>query len=349
MTDGPQAHEAPRYSLQYLTDLEQSASGELSSLSSCEAAEAFRIKYLGKKGLLRAVLRDLSNYTIEERKAFGAAANSLHAALEQGLTDYFAQAQSAVSAPTAFFDPTLPGFQLGNGSIHPLTQIRMQICSILMSMGFDVAYGPEVETDYYNFTALNFPPHHPARDMQDTFLISPEVVLRTHTSPVQIRLMEKQQPPIRSIMPGRVYRNEEISSRSYCMFHQVEGLYIDTNVSFADLKGTLLGFAQRFFSKNTKLKIRPSFFPFTEPSVEIDVECFLCKGSGCSVCKQSGWLEVLGAGMVHPTVLKNGGIDPERYTGFAFGIGVERISLLKFGIDDIRLLFENDSRFLAQF
>ena len=203
MTDGQQAQVVPRYSLQYLTDLEQSARAELSFLSSCEGAEAFRIKYLGKKGLLKAVLRDLSSYSLEERKAFGAAANSLHAALEQGLEAYLAQSRSSASAPVESFDPTLPGFPFGQGSIHPLTQIRTQICSILMSMGFDVAYGPEVETDYYNFTALNFPPHHPARDMQDTFIISPEVVLRTHTSPVQIRLMEKQQPPIRSIMPGR--------------------------------------------------------------------------------------------------------------------------------------------------
>ena len=206
-----------------------------------------------------------------------------------------------------------------------------------------------METDYYNFGALNFQPNHPARDMQDTFYVSADMLLRTHTSPVQIRVMEKQKPPIRCIMPGRVYRNEEVSSRSYCLFHQVEGLYIDECVSLADLKGTLLGFAKQFFGEKTKIKIRPSFFPFTEPSVEVDVGCFLCGGAGCSLCKQSGWLEILGAGMVHPNVLANVGIDNEKYTGFAFGMGIERIALQKFGIDDIRTFFENDVRFLRQF
>jgi phenylalanyl-tRNA synthetase alpha chain len=233
-------------------------------------------------------------------------------------------------------------------------KIRSQIRDIFLGIGFTVAYGPDIETDYYNFEALNFKPDHPARDMQDTFHVaSPDdtakVLLRTHTSPVQVRVMEKQKPPIRCIMPGRVYRHEEISSRSYCLFHQVEGLYLDENVSFADLKGTLLAFSRAFFDEKTKLKIRPSFFPFTEPSVEIDVECFLCKGKGCSICKQGGWLEILGAGMVHPNVLKNVNIDSEKYTGFAFGMGIERIALLKYGIDDIRLFFENDVRFLRQF
>ncbi len=230
-----------------------------------------------------------------------------------------------------------------------MMSIRNEMRDIFLSMGFTVEYGPEVETDYYNFEALNTPPHHPARDMQDTFYISENTLLRSQTSPVQIRVMESQKPPIRSIMPGRVYRNEEISSRSYCLFHQLEGLYVDENVSFADLKGTLLAFSKRFFDEKTRIKIRPSFFPFTEPSVEIDVECFLCKGSGCSICKKSGWLEVLGAGMVHPNVFKSVGIDSEKYTGFAFGIGIERIALLKYGIDDIRLFYENDMRFLKQF
>jgi phenylalanyl-tRNA synthetase alpha chain len=228
-------------------------------------------------------------------------------------------------------------------------KIRNEMRDIFLSMGFSVAYGPDIETDYYNFEALNFPPFHPARDMQDTFFLTATRLLRTHTSPVQIRTMEKMRPPIRVIMPGRVYRNEEISARSYCLFHQIEGLYIDTSVSFADLKGTLLAFAKRFFDDNTRLKIRPSFFPFTEPSVEIDVECFLCKGKGCSICKNTGWLEVLGAGMVHPNVLAYGNIDSENYSGFAFGIGIERMALLKYGIDDIRLFYENDCRFLRQF
>jgi len=247
------------------------------------------------------------------------------------------------------FDPSLPGFPFPKGSIHPLTRIRNEIRDIFQSMGFSIEYGPEVESDYYNFEALNTPKHHPARDMQDTFYISETTLLRTHTSPVQVRVMENRKPPIRCIMPGRVYRNEEISSRSYCMFHQLEGLWVDKNVSFADLKGTLLAFARRFFDDKTRIKIRPSFFPFTEPSVEIDVECFLCKGKGCSLCKQSGWLEVLGAGMVHPNVFASVGIDSEKYTGFAFGIGIERIALLKFGIEDIRFFYENDVRFLKQF
>jgi phenylalanyl-tRNA synthetase alpha chain len=227
--------------------------------------------------------------------------------------------------------------------------VRNRIRDIFTGMGFTVAYGPDIESDYYNFEALNFQPDHPARDMQDTFHIAEKILLRTHTSPVQIRVMKSQKPPIRAIMPGRVYRNEEISARSYCMFHQVEGLFIDENVSFADLKGTLFAFARTFFDDKTRLKIRPSFFPFTEPSVEIDVECFLCKGAGCSICKQGGWLEILGAGMIHPNVLRSGGIDSEKYTGFAFGMGIERIALLKYGIDDIRLFFENDVRFLRQF
>jgi phenylalanyl-tRNA synthetase alpha chain len=231
---------------------------------------------------------------------------------------------------------------------------RSRIRDIFIGMGFTVAYGPDIETDYYNFEALNFKPDHPARDMQDTFHVASadetvKLLLRTHTSPVQIRVMEQQKPPIRCIMPGRVYRHEEISSRSYCLFHQVEGLYIDENVSFADLKGTLLAFSRAFFGEQTRLKVRPSFFPFTEPSVEIDVECFLCGGQGCSICKQGGWLEILGAGMVHPNVLKKGNIDSEKYTGFAFGMGIERIALLKYGIDDIRLFYENDVRFLRQF
>jgi phenylalanyl-tRNA synthetase alpha chain len=223
------------------------------------------------------------------------------------------------------------------------------MCEIFVSMGFEIAYGPDVETDYYNFEALNFPRHHPARDMQDTFFVSEDILLRTHTSPVQVHVMEHQKPPIRSIMPGTVYRNEEISARSNCQFGQLEGLYIDENVSMADLKGTLLAFSKRFFGEDTDIKFRPSFFPFTEPSIEIDVKCFLCKGEGCSVCKRTGWLEILGAGMVHPNVLETSGIDSEKYTGFAFGMGIDRIALLKFGINDIRLFYENDVRFLNQF
>jgi phenylalanyl-tRNA synthetase alpha chain len=334
-------------SLESLARLETETASALAIVSDDAQAEAFRIKYLGKKGLLRSILKELGALAPEERKTIGAKANDLSTRFEEA----FAQSpwkQGAARAAGPWFDYSLPGYPLGAGTLHPLMKIRTEICSILASMGFDVAYGPEVETDYYNFGALNFPEHHPARDMQDTFTVAPGIVLRTHTSPVQVRVMENQKPPIRSIMPGRVYRNEEISSRSYCLFHQVEGLYVDEGVSFADLKGTLLSFCRRFFDAQSQIRIRPSFFPFTEPSIEADVKCFLCKGNGCGLCKQSGWLEILGAGMVHPNVLANVNIDPEKYTGFAFGMGIERIAMLKHGVDDIRLFFENDVRFLKQ-
>jgi len=331
-----------------LETLRKDVTAELGAIASEQDAEAFRVKYLGKKGILRELVKSLGAMEPEQRKVFGAAANSLREEVENRFKDAPWQ-NSGGQAVDAGFDPTLPGYPFPTGSQHPLAKIRNQMVEILVSMGFSVAYGPEVESDYNNFEALNMPPLHPARDMQDTFYISEKSVLRTHTSPVQIRVMETQSPPIRIIMPGRVYRNEEISARSYCMFHQIEGLYVDENVSFADLKGTLLAFSRRFFDENTKIKIRPSFFPFTEPSVEVDVECFLCKSKGCPICKQSGWLEILGAGMVHPNVLKAGGIDTEKYTGFAFGMGIERIALLKYGIDDIRLFYENDVRFLRQF
>ncbi|MBD3419761.1 MAG: phenylalanine--tRNA ligase subunit alpha [Chitinivibrionales bacterium] len=332
-------------------DLEQirrDALAQLQSVSDEASAEEFRIKYLGAKGIVKKIFKGMKSIAPEERKAFGARANTLRTVIEEAFKEAPWMQKSTGTAPHSF-DPTLPGFPFPRGSLHPLMQIRNEIRDIFISMGFDVAHGPEVESDWYNFEALNFAPHHPARDMQDTFTISDNVVLRTHTSPVQIRVMEKQQPPVRCIMPGRVYRNEEVSARSYCLFHQVEGLYVDENVSFADLKGTLLAFARRFFDEKTHIKIRPSYFPFTEPSVEVDVECFLCKGAGCSVCKKSGWLEILGAGMVHPNVFASAGVDPEKYTGFAFGMGIERIAMLKCGIDDIRLFFENDVRFLNQF
>jgi phenylalanyl-tRNA synthetase alpha chain len=332
-----------------LDALEQSVKVELDAVNGQEAAEAFRIKYLGKKGILRGLLKGLKEMPEEQRRAFGARANAMHDQVEERFNAAPWQ-QSVAAVDTAIgFDPTLPGAPLPQGSIHPLMRIRNEICDIFVNMGFDIAHGPEVETEFYNFSALNFPEHHPARDMQDTFFISATTLLRTHTSPVQIRVMQKQKPPIRCIMPGRVFRNEEISSRSYCLFGQVEGLCVDENISMADLKGTLLGFAKRFFDTDTAIKIRPCFFPFTEPSIEADVRCFLCKGKGCSVCKQSGWLEVLGAGMVHPNVLANSGIDNEKYTGFAFGMGIDRIAMLKYGIDDIRLFYENDVRFLRQF
>jgi phenylalanyl-tRNA synthetase alpha chain len=336
------------YTLESLEELRKTAESELSAVHDDEGAEKFRIAYLGKKGVLRELLKAVSQVPPADRKAFGERANNLRSHIESEF-EKGAWKSGSVKEETPRTDWGLPGQPFPQGSLHPLMKIRNQIRDIFIGMGFEVAYGPDIESDFYNFEALNFQPNHPARDMQDTFHVSNDLLLRTHTSPVQIRVMEKQQPPIRCIMPGRVYRNEEISSRSYCLFHQVEGLYIDENVSFADLKGTLLAFSRSFFDEKTRLKIRPSYFPFTEPSVEIDVECFLCKGKGCSICKRSGWLEILGAGMVHPNVLKNGKIDSEKYSGFAFGMGIERIALLKYGIDDIRLFFENDVRFLKQF
>lgn len=330
-----------------LEKLEKEIEKDFGQIKDSSSAEEFRIKWLGKKGILRELLKNIKNIPESERKNYGAKVNSL----VKNFEERFAQGawSQKERKEDSFFDPTMPAFPFLRGTLHPLMKIRNEIRDIFISMGFSVSYGPEIETDYYNFEALNMPKYHPARDMQDTFYITSTYLLRTHTSPVQIRVMEQQRPPIRCIMPGRVYRNEEISARSYCLFHQVEGLYIDKNVSFADLKGTLLSFAKRFFDKNTKLKIRPSFFPFTEPSVEIDIECFLCKGKGCSICKYSGWLEILGAGMVHPNVLKAGKIDSEIYSGFAFGMGIERIALLKYGIEDIRYFYENDVRFLKQF
>jgi phenylalanyl-tRNA synthetase alpha chain len=335
-------------SLEYLDALEREAVTELQGIDNEDAAEAFRVKYLGKKGAVKNALKGLGAVPEQQRREIGARANAVSRALEElfGKKPWKTAAAAGIGGG---FDPTLPGFPFPQGSLHPLLTIRSEICAIFTSMGFDIAYGPEVETDYYNFEALNHPPHHPARDMQDTFYVSDTVLLRTHTSPVQIRVMESRKPPIRCIMPGRVYRNEEISARSYCLFHQVEGLYIDENVGFADLKGTLLAFCKRFFGADAKIKIRPSYFPFTEPSIEVDVSCFLCGGAGCRVCKQTGWLEILGAGMVHPKVLEAGAIDSEKYTGFAFGMGIERIALLKYDINDIRLFFENDVRFLRQF
>ena len=336
---------------QQLQDLFSTAKSELKACTSDYQAEQFRIKYLGKKGIFRHLLKQIKDVPINERSVYGSTVQHIQKEIEESFeqSPWKAVKDNTCIDEVPYFDPTLPAWPLQRGSIHPLIQTKNEICSIFISMGFSIAYGPDIETDYYNFEALNFPAHHPSRDMQDTFFVTDSIVLRTHTSPVQIRVMEKNSPPIRSIMPGTVYRKEEISSRSYCQFNQIEGLYVDTKVSMADLKGTLLAFAQNYFGTSTQIKIRPSFFPFTEPSIEIDVQCFLCHGSGCSVCKHSGWLEILGAGMVHPHVLRNCGIDFEQYSGFAFGMGIERIAMLKYQIDDIRLFYENDVRFLQQF
>ncbi|MFQ5881612.1 MAG: phenylalanine--tRNA ligase subunit alpha [Candidatus Methylomirabilales bacterium] len=315
-----------------------------------EALEEIRIRVLGRKGQLTEVLRGLGGFPPEIRREIGQQANTLKARIEALLEKRQQALQAALLGGLAVqerIDITLPGRPVQAGYLHPLTVILYEIVEIFQGLGFSVAEGPEVELDYYNFEALNIPRDHPARDMQDTFYITDEILLRTHTSPVQIRVMESQPPPVRIVAPGRVYRRDADPTHSP-MFHQVEGLLVDHGVSFADLKGTLQAFVDQFFEAGTRLRFRPSFFPFTEPSAEVDIACVICKGSGCRVCRGSGFLEILGAGMVDPEVFRMVGYDPE-ITGFAFGMGVERIAMLRHGIDDIRLFFENDLRFLQQF
>ncbi|MBL7865568.1 MAG: phenylalanine--tRNA ligase subunit alpha [Cyclobacteriaceae bacterium] len=313
--------------------------------------EAFRLRFLSRKGLIPTLFDNLKLLAPAEKKDIGRPLNELKQLAESRLKEW-TEALGAVKDNTqAPVDLTLPVIPDAIGTMHPLNLTRYRIIEIFERLGFNVADGPEIEDDWHNFSALNFPENHPAREMQDTFFVSrnPDVLLRTHTSNVQIRLMEKQRPPIRAIMPGRVYRNEAISARAHCFFHQVEGLYVDTNVSFADLKQTLYHFAKEMFGSETKIRLRPSFFPFTEPSAEIDISCFICHGKGCNICKQTGWVEIAGSGMVHPNVLRHVGIDPEAFTGFAFGMGIERVTMLRYGIDDLRLFSENDVRFLKQF
>jgi phenylalanyl-tRNA synthetase alpha chain len=314
-------------------------------------AEELRIKYLGRNGALNALFEDFKKVEPALKKEMGVKINELKNKLTERINTLKELTDSGSDLKGLDFDFTLPVDTTPLGSRHPLSLVRNEIIEIFSRLGFVVADGPEIEDDWHNFSALNFPPEHPARDMQDTFFISlnPEMALRTHTSSVQVRVMEKNQPPIRIVMPGRVYRNEAISARAHIQFHQIEGLYIDKNVSFADLKQTLLYFAREIFGEKTQIRMRPSYFPFTEPSAEVDVTCSLCRGSGCNVCKYSGWVEILGCGMVHPNVLQNCGIDPKEYTGYAFGMGVERITMLKYQIKDLRLFFENDVRFLNQF
>ncbi len=322
-----------------------------SEIKNVQELEQFRITYLGSKGKLKDVFALMKEVPAEEKKNFGQTLNTLKQEAESKYESLKEQFESASSKATTNIDLTMPGEPVELGSRHPVTIVRKKIIDIFSSIGYTIAEGPEIEKDWYNFTALNFPPDHPARDMQDTYFVTEDQqwLLRTHTSNVQVRVMENQKPPIRVICPGRVYRNETISARSHCFFHQVEGLYVDKNVSFADLKQTLLYFAQEFFGKETKIRLRPSYFPFTEPSAELDVTCFICSGTGCPVCKGSGWVEILGCGMVDPQVLENCKIDSSVYTGFAFGMGIERIAMLKYQIKDIRLLSENDVRFLQQF
>jgi phenylalanyl-tRNA synthetase alpha chain len=313
--------------------------------------EQLRVRYLGRQGRLTQLLRSLGALPARERPLVGAAANEakreLEALLELRLGET-REIERRQERARQRLDLTLPGRRPPFGTRHPLTSVQDEIIAIFVGLGFSVAEGPEVEDDYHNFEALNIPRDHPARDMQDTFYLSEDTLLRTHTSPVQIRTMQTQRPPVRIICPGRVYRRDADLTHSP-MFHQVEGLAVDRNISMADLKGTLELFAREMFGPRSKIRFRPSFFPFTEPSAEVDVLCFLCGGAGCRVCKQSGWLEILGSGMVHPQVLRNVGYDPEEVTGWAFGMGIERIAMLKYGVDDIRLFFEDDVRFLRQF
>ena len=324
---------------------------EVFAAADAKAAEEFRIKYLGTKGMVKEIMGEMKNVAPENKKEAGQLLNDFKLFVEAKYESF--KETSGGQQPTSSnqIDLSLPGDTLPLGSRHPVILMKNRIVSIFQRLGFAVAEGPEIEDDWHNFGALNLPAHHPARDMQDTFYVqqNPDWVLRTHTSNVQIREMEKGKLPIRMVMPGRVYRNETVSARSHCFFHQVEGLYIDENVSFADLKQTLYFFVKEMYGKNVKVRFRPSYFPFTEPSAEMDVTCFICGGSGCNICKKTGWVEILGCGMVHPNVLSNCNIDPNKYTGFAFGMGIERPAMLKYGVSDLRLFSENDVRFLKQF
>jgi len=325
---------------------------DLKEVKTSEDLEALKVKYLGRKGPVQDLMKELRHVTAEERPSFGKSINDLKTDLENSIGTFESlliarEETSRLAAET--IDVTLPGKQRFPGRKHLITHALDEIIDILIGMGFSVEYGPDIDSDYYNFEALNFPHDHPARDMQDTFYISADYLLRTHTSNTQVRTMEKNKPPIRVIAPGKAYRNENISARSHVFFHQVEGFYIDKRVSFADLISTLNEFIQKLFYKEIKTRFRPSYFPFVEPGMEVDIWCLRCNGAGCPICKHTGWLEVLGAGMIHPDVLKNGGIDPEEYSGYAWGMGVERLIMLKYGIDDIRRFTENDLRFLKQF
>ncbi len=318
--------------------------------ASTEEIEALRIKYLSKKGIINALMNDFRNVPNEQKREIGIKLNQLKNRAQEKINSMKSQLLTS-NAKTQEIDLTRTAYPIPLGTRHPLSIVKEQICNIFKRLGFSIADGPEVEDDWHVFSSLNFAEDHPARDMQDTFFIqrNPEIVLRTHTSSVQTRVMEKAAPPIRIICPGRVYRNEAISARAHCLFHQVEALYVDKNVSFADLKQALLFFAKEMFGSNTQIRLRPSYFPFTEPSAEMDISCHICSGKGCNICKKTGWVEILGCGMVDPNVLDNCGIDSSIYTGYALGMGIERITMLKYRINDIRLFFDNDIRFLEQF
>lgn len=318
---------------------------------SADKIEQFRIKYLGRKGVLKDLFEDFKRVEPALKREIGQKLNELQNKAQEKLDKLKEKLGPEGGKVEKEMDLSLPSEAIETGSRHPLSIVRKEILEIFSHIGFTVSDGPEIEDDWHNFSALNFPEEHPARDMQDTFFIekNPDITLRTHTSSVQVRVMENQKPPIRTVSPGRVFRNEAISARAHCIFHQVEGLYIDENVSFADLKQTLLYFSKEMFGENTKIRLRPSYFPFTEPSAEMDISCPFCQGKGCNICKGAGWVEILGCGMVDPNVLENCGIDSKKYTGFAFGMGIERITMLKYQVKDLRLFFENDVRFLNQF
>ena len=319
--------------------------------SSAEELEQFRINYLGKKGLINGLFIAFKQLSNQDKKELGQPLNELKNKAQEKFNELKALISQNEESSSSDIDLTMSAEPSRLGSRHPLSIVKNEIIDIFARLGFTISEGPEIEDDWHNFSALNLPEEHPARDMQDTFFIqrSPDILLRTHTSSVQVRYMEKSTPPIRTISPGRVFRNEAISARSHCIFHQIEGLYIDEQVSFSDLKQTLLHFAQEFFGTDTEIRLRPSYFPFTEPSAEVDISCNMCKGKGCNICKYSGWVEILGCGMIDPNVLKNCNIDPNKFSGFAFGMGVERIAMLKYQIKDLRFFFENDLRFLEQF
>ncbi|MBP5663946.1 MAG: phenylalanine--tRNA ligase subunit alpha [Bacteroidales bacterium] len=321
------------------------------AIDSLDTLEQFRLQFLTKKSELQELLSEIKNVAPEERKSFGQQVNELKQKAQQLYEEAKAKMEFQAEQAGSDLDVTRPSTAISLGSMHPISIMMNEVCDIFEKIGFSTVSGPDVEDDWHVFTALNFPEEHPARDMQDTFFIElhPDILLRTHTSSLQVRTMEKQQPPIRVICPGRVFRNEAITSRAHCIFHQVEGLYVAENVSFAEMKQTLLYFAQQMFGKDTKIRLRPSYFPFTEPSAEMDISCNICGGSGCALCKHTGWVEILGCGMVDPSVLENCGIDSKKYTGYAFGLGIERMTMLKYRTNDIRLYFENDVRFLRQF
>lgn len=329
--------------------LRETFNAEVKTIADLKLLEEVRIKYLSRNGSLQQLLDQLKEVPKEQKPLVGKELNLLKNELFSQFNTLKEQLEANAQFQEKHFDLSLPGRIHEFGSTHLLIQTLDEIKKIFKGLGFSVFEGPELESDFNNFEALNFAADHPARDMQDTFFVNKNFLLRTHTSPVQVRLMQQFQPPVRAIMPGKVYRNEAISARSYCLFHQVEGLYVDTNVTFADLKSTLVSFAKQFYGNDLKYRFRASYFPFTEPSAEMDITCYLCKGKGCRVCKHSGWLEILGCGMVDPNVFKKVGYDPEKVTGYAFGMGIERTALLKYGINDIRVFFDNDIRFLRQF